>query len=105
METDIRISYADDVMVSGHEYVQGCQEVTNFFRSTSVKINLGNGNSEKALKLVNGRYPNLKRLTLREIGGRAKLIIKYIKPRNIRALILENRATANMGDQLNVLLR
>lgn len=105
METGIGMSYADDVTMTRQEYARGGQNITGLTHSTSVKINLGNGNSEKALKLVNGRYPNLKRLTLREIGGKAKSIIKHIKPRNIRALILENRATVNMGDQLNVLLK
>lgn len=75
--------YMDDILA-----IEG-RDITGPTRSTSAKINLENEDSNRALKLVNGRYPNLRRLTLKEIRGKAKTIVKWIKPENIRALVLK----------------
>lgn len=69
------------------------------------KVSLCGPNAKRLLKRLNVLYPNMTRLTLKEIGGKTAEIIHDIDPRGIVRLTIENKNSTQMGDQLNILLK
>lgn len=69
------------------------------------KVSLNGPNAERLLEKINELHPDMTELTLKDIAGKTANIIQKIDPRGIYKLSIENRSSAQLGDQLNILLR